>query len=150
MADPTPDLTPANPSHESLLAANRAFYATFEALDLEAMGRLWETSERVFCVHPGWQALRGRDAVLESWGVILANTTRIQITLTGVEARVDGGLGIVTHHEHILSQVGDQRHTASAVSTNLFAYDADTSTWMLFHHHASLTAAPDEIDGPVN
>ena len=133
---------------ETLIEANAAFYHAFEALDLDAMGALWENSERVYCVHPGWQPLHGHDAVLESWGVILANTNQIAITLTGMEARLDGDLGIVTVHENIISRVGEQNHSASAVSTNLFARHGDG--WKLFHHHASLTALPGEDEGPVN
>lgn len=139
---------PSQPDTESLIAANAAFYDTFEALDMEGMARLWEESDRIFCVHPGWQALRGRKSVLESWEVILANTTRIKFTLTGVEARVEGRLGIVILHENIISQVGKERHSAAAVSTNLFT--RDDGGWKLIHHHASLTAMDDEDHGPIN
>ena len=142
----SPDTAPV----DTLLAANRAFYGAFEALDLGAMASVWEESERIFCVHPGWQALRGHEAVMESWAVILSNTSRIQFTLTGVEARTSGEVGIVTLHENILSQVGSQRHTASAVSTNLFLLDRELGQWKLFHHHASLTVLPEESEGPVN
>ena len=107
---------PSQIGTESLIAANAAFYETFEALDMDGMAGLWEESDRIFCVHPGWQALRGRQSILESWEVILANTTRIKFTLTGVEARVEGELGIVTVHENIISEVGKERHSAAAVS----------------------------------
>nr|NIP74171.1 nuclear transport factor 2 family protein [Gammaproteobacteria bacterium] len=58
----------------SLLAANERFYRTFESLDYPAMAALWEDSERVFCVHPGWAPLRGTRPVLESWQRIIENT----------------------------------------------------------------------------
>ena len=38
----------------------------------------------VMCVHPGWSPLTGRDAVLRSWSMIMANTTYIQFVLTDV------------------------------------------------------------------
>lgn len=141
----TPTLSP-----EALEQANEAFYRTFEALDLEAMGHLWEDSERVFCVHPGWQALKGRGPVMESWEVILANTTQIRFTLTGVEARVIGEVGVVTLHENIISQVSEERHTATAVSTNLFAWHGQLEGWKLFHHHASLTTLHEDEEGMVS
>lgn len=135
---------------DSLMAANQAFYGAFEALDLDAMAAIWEESDRIFCVHPGWQVLRGHGAVMKSWTAIMANTSRIQFTLTGVEARLSGEVGIVMLHENITSQVGGERHSASAVSTNLFVLDHGSGQWKLFHHHASLTILPDDSTGPVN
>jgi ketosteroid isomerase-like protein len=134
----------ATPSVQSLIEVNAAFYRAFEALDFPGMDALWEASERVFCVHPGWQALSGREAVMRSWRDILANTSRIQFTLTRVQARVEGRLGVVTLYEHIQSMVGGQRHQAAAVSTNLFSFHEPEGAWKLFHHHASLTAPPEE------
>lgn len=136
---------------ESLVAANERFYRTFEALDYAAMDALWEHSDRVFCVHPGWPPLHGAKPVLESWWRIIGNTTSIHFTLTGVEARVEGHLGIVTVFENIRSAVSDETHTSGTISTNMFAFDPQEEAWKLFHHHASPTALPTgEIDSPLN
>ncbi|CAN5365898.1 hypothetical protein BH23ACT3_BH23ACT3_15240 [soil metagenome] len=37
-----------------VLAANQAFYDAHEQQDLGAMRSVWEHSDRVVCVHPGW------------------------------------------------------------------------------------------------
>ena len=132
------------PTPESLIEANAAFYRAFEALDFSALDALWERSDRVFCVHPGWQAIEGRQAVMASWRTILANTGRIAFSLSRVRARVEGRLGVVTLHEVIRSIAGGQRHSASAVSTNIFAFDEAAGAWKLFHHHASLASTPEE------
>ncbi len=139
------------PSVDSLLRANEQFYRVFEALDYTAMEQLWEESDRLFCVHPGWMALRGRRPVLESWQRIIENTAAMHFELNQVEARVEGSLGIVTLQEHIFTQVGQERHTGGAVSTNLFAFDTQAGEWRLFHHHASSVALPDDLEqGPLN
>lgn len=131
------------PTIDSLIEANAAFYRAFESLDLPALEKAWDAGDRLFCVHPGWQALSGREAVMDSWRAILANTGKIAFTLTRVEARIAGTVGIVTLYENIDSQVGNERHRASAIATNLFRYDQREGGWKLFHHHASLAAAPD-------
>ena len=42
------------PADDDVLAANRAFYAAFEARDIDALSDVWEHSDRSTCVHPGW------------------------------------------------------------------------------------------------
>ena len=53
-----------------VLAVNAAFYRAFATCDSDAMDGLWAEREAVACVHPGWQALHGRDAVMASWRVV--------------------------------------------------------------------------------
>ena len=139
----------AAPTAESLIEANAAFYRAFEALDMAAMEAVWEASDRLFCVHPGWQALHGREAVLGSWRTILTHTAQIGFDLTAVRAEVWGGLGVVTLYENLQSTVGEEQHAATAISTNLFAFHGDQGGWKLFHHHASLAQAA-EPPGVVN
>lgn len=78
-------------SEEQVAKANRAFYAAFEARDLEAMGEVWECSDRATVTHPGWPTLRSWDRVAESWRAIFANTPYIQFFLTDEEVAVVGG-----------------------------------------------------------
>lgn len=135
---------------DSLLAANERFYRTFEALDYSAMERLWEESERVFCVHPGWSPLRGWRPVLESWERIIENTVDIHFDLSGQRAHLAGETGIVTVYETIRSVVGPERHSSGVVSTNLFGWDEAAGLWRIFHHHAAHTVVPDEPEvGPL-
>jgi ketosteroid isomerase-like protein len=57
----------------AVLDANAAFYAAFAAGDAEAMDALWTRSTEPTCVHPGWDALRGRERVMASWRAIFRN-----------------------------------------------------------------------------
>ena len=144
----TPPQT-SQPTVDSLVRANQRFYAVFEALDFPAMRDLWEQSDRVFCVHPGWPPLQGYRPVLESWQRIIANTTFISFHLAQVQAHVLGHVGVVTANESIASQAGSERYTSGTVATNLFAFDADAGLWKIFHHHASHTGLPAQLNEDV-
>ncbi|MEK6609286.1 MAG: nuclear transport factor 2 family protein, partial [Myxococcota bacterium] len=52
------------PDEDDVLAANESFYAAFAARDADAMEALWATGVPVACVHPGWDAIRGREDVV--------------------------------------------------------------------------------------
>lgn len=57
-------MTPASERPRDMVAgANQAFYDAHEACDLEAVSVVWEHSDRVVCVHPGWPILRGWEIV---------------------------------------------------------------------------------------
>src|SRR5438067_10643514 len=58
-------------AEREVLEANAAFYAAFEQRDPEAMDALWAREAPVACLHPGWELLQGRAAVVESWRQIL-------------------------------------------------------------------------------
>ena len=40
---------------DTLLFANEAFYAAFNAADAAAMRRLWVAAGPCSCLHPGWR-----------------------------------------------------------------------------------------------
>ena len=135
----------------SLLEANERFYRVFESLDFAAMEDLWEKSDRVFCVHPGWSPLYGQRPVLDSWKRIIENTSTMHFDLIDVRGRLEENIGVVTLLEQIQSQVGQERHSSGAVYTNLFSFDGSSGLWKLYHHHASSAALPDESEhGPLN
>jgi ketosteroid isomerase-like protein len=137
-------------------AANEELYAAFEAADLDRMERLWAAgpyAASVVCVHPGWPALRGRDEVLRSWAVIMANTAYIQFFLTDVEVELAGDVAVVSCAENILTSVGgevddeadeaDESSTLAGgkvVATNVFR--RTDGRWRLWLHHGSPVLAP--------
>ncbi|TDD78976.1 DUF4440 domain-containing protein [Actinomadura darangshiensis] len=118
------------------------FYAAFEAGDFDRMSAVWADgryAEGVSCVHPGWTMLRGREAVLRSWALIMANTTYIQFVLTDVETDVYGDHAVVTCKENVLTADEDTEAGflagGSIVATNVFVR-AD-GEWRLLLHHGS-------------
>lgn len=94
------------PEHESLLAANRAFYDAFEAGDLDVMSDLWVHDDTVFCTHPGWRTLHGWGAVAGSWVALFGNGQQLQFIVTAERAVVAGEAGWVTCDENILGGGG--------------------------------------------
>lgn len=117
---------------EAVVAANKAFYAAFEARDLDAMSLLWEHSDRIVCTHPGWASLRGWGQVAASFFALFQNSQHLQFILTKEKAEVAGEVGWVTVDENILQT--DSATTVSAL--NLFVRDSD-GDWVLVAHHAS-------------
>lgn len=59
------------PNEAQLLEANDLFYQFLRAGDLAAMSDLWARNRLISCTHPGRSMLIGREAVMESWRLIL-------------------------------------------------------------------------------
>ena len=116
----------------AVLAANAAFYAAFNARDADAMAALWATAAEVTCVHPGWNILRGREAVLASWRSILGNAEQAKIVGAAEGAQIIGEVAIVVGRE----VVGG--HPIAVSNTFLLQEDG----WKMLHHHASPVAQP--------
>ncbi len=136
----------------AVVAANAEFYAAVEAADLDRVDAAWVEppfAESVTCVHPGWPALRGRDEVLRSWALIMANTAYIQYFLTDVEVEVAGEVAVLNCTENILTSVGQADDATSSalgggrvVATNVFRRVGDG--WRLWAHHSSPVLAGDD------
>jgi ketosteroid isomerase-like protein len=127
---------------DDVRAANEAFYAAFEARDLDAMAEVWERSDRVSVTHPGWPTLRGWARVAGSWQAIFSATPFIQFVLTDEEVLVDGEMAIVTLDENILQSggsppEGDAGELAGArvATTNVFVRRGQR--WQMVNHHGS-------------
>jgi ketosteroid isomerase-like protein len=112
--------------------ANKAFYAAFEARDLDAMSKLWEHSDRIVCTHPGWASLRGWGQVAASFFALFQNAQHLQFILTKETAEVVGDMGWAAVDENILQ--GPNATTVAAL--NLFVRDGD-GEWRMVAHHAS-------------
>lgn len=123
-------------------AANAEFYAAFESTDLDRMEALWDDDRPspVRCVHPGWPMIRGRQRVLRSWAVIMANTSYIQFVLTDVAVDVLGDVAVVTCDENILTSA-EPGEAGQATATNVFRRSG--AGWRLWVHHGSPVLAAD-------
>ena len=133
---------------DDVRAANGAFYAAFEARDLDAMAEVWEHSDRVTVTHPGWPTLAGWARVAGSWQAIFSNTPFIQFILTDERVLLEGDLAVVTLDENILqgtaSAAGDasdpgELSGARVAATNVFVHHQ--GRWQMAHHHGSPVSA---------
>jgi hypothetical protein len=84
-----------------VLAANDAFYKAMREGDYAAMDRVWAETRRVTCTHPDWHMLIGRDAVMESWRVILTEHEPPAIWPAEPQAVVTGSTALVLCTERI-------------------------------------------------
>ena len=119
-------------SLDDVIAANAAFYAAFESGDMDAMSDVWEHSDRVSCVHPGWNRLHGWAAVAASWFALFQNGQHLQFIITNEQVELDGDLAWVSCDENLLS---DQQVGGTVAALNLFARTDDG--WKLHVHHGS-------------
>lgn len=112
--------------------ANRRFYAAHETRDLDAMADIWEHSDRVVCVHPGWPILRGWDDVMQSWTGIFFGPGQSQFILTNEAISIKGDTAWVTLDENLV----DINGAGTIAATNLFVRDHE-GEWKLVAHHGS-------------
>ena len=124
--------------HEAVLFANDAFYMAFDRRDMDAMDAVWASRAPVTCIHPGWNPIDGRDAVMESWEAILTGSGSPKIKCKGARAHVIGGVAYVTCHE-ILDR-------GFLVATNVFVHE--DGSWKMVHHHAGTAPPPAEGVAP--
>ena len=124
---------------EEVEFANEAFYLAFEAKDYDAMAHLWSREREIVCLHPGWPALIGRDAVLDSWQKILSNPQQSQVSFfdAAVKPISDESAAVVCYERS-----GD----AVMVASNVFVAEAGTVRLVL--HQAGYCANPPQETSP--
>jgi ketosteroid isomerase-like protein len=120
-----------DPEIAAVRAANQAFYDAHEARDLDAMRAVWDHSDAVVCIHPGWPILRTWPPVEESWRRILGGPGRNQFILTNEAVAVNADTAWVTLDENLVDAGG----TGTVAATNVFVRRGDR--WLLVAHHGS-------------
>ena len=113
--------------------ANEAFYLAFEAKDMSAMEHVWSGQNDLVCLHPGWPALHGRQAVLDSWRSILSNPQQGQVSVYNAtcQSLTDDSVLVVCYE-----QAGD----TVMVATNLFRLEGERVR--MVSHHAGFCGQP--------
>lgn len=120
-----------SPLISAITDANQRFYDAIENRDLAAMEALWEHSDRVTCVHPGWTILRGWPAVYESWRRILEGPGHNQFILTNLSVTVEGATAWVVLDENLMTG-----GAATTVATaNIFTRSGED--WSMVAHHGA-------------
>ena len=120
-------------AEDAVQQVNHAFYAAFEARDMDAMSDVWEHSDRVACTHPGWPTLRGWGSVSGSWFALFQGPQHLQFVLTQEHVEVAGDTAWVTVDENLLGDQGG----ATVAAVNVFTRDPDDGGWRMVVHHGS-------------
>ncbi len=129
-------MTGGNDSTAQVIEANQRFYDSIEGRDLATMRALWEHSDRVTCVHPGWTILRGWTAIDESWRRILEGPGHNQFILTNVSASIEGDMAWVVLDENLMTG-----GAATTVATTNIFIRRDEAWLMVVHHGAPVLTA---------
>jgi ketosteroid isomerase-like protein len=119
------------PGEDEVIAANEAFYRAFNEKDPEAMERAWASADNLSCVHPGWNVLRGRQAVLDSWRGILGNASQPRIVVGGADVTLLGDVAVVICRELVAA--------SPLAATNVFV--REEGAWKLLHHQSGPVAS---------
>jgi hypothetical protein len=133
---------------KDVLTTHRAFYDAVETGDLDLMASLWVDDPDTSCIHPGAEQLRGTDAVLRSWTLLMANVGYIQFFLTDIAVATlpahtdDPDTAVVTCTENILSDEGmasvESFAGGKAVCTSILVRDrSGARDWRFWSRHAS-------------
>ena len=126
---------PMTPDQEAVAAANTRFYDALNARDLLAMERLWFPADWSECIHPGGVALRGWEAVRDSWAIAFTAEAPMMVAATDVHVRLIGDVAWVSCTERIASTIDGEIQASVAHATNIFVrHDA---AWRMVVHHAS-------------
>lgn len=134
----------ADDDEAKVLAANEAFYAAFDAGDAAAMAALWAEKAPVVCVHPGWDPLHGRAAVVAAWHGILDSGRSPRVRAEDARAVVWGDVAAVVCVERIVPRRGVGQGLLAA--TNVFV--REDGAWRVAHHHASPVSRDREPEPP--
>ena len=115
-------------------AAEAAFYAAFEARDLNAMMAVWAVDNAVACIHPLAAPLNGRAAVAAGWHSMFeaAGQFRVQVEVAH-EIREVGQVIRIVREYLIIGQETEPR--PPILATNVYRKEADG--WRMVLHHAS-------------
>ena len=124
---------------KALLAANAAFYAAFQSLDFDVLCSTWNQTPYAYCIHPGWDILRGWDSVRESWRAIMSSAAYMKIDVSDTACFINGTTAWVTCVENIYTISEGITTHATVASTNIF--ESTAAGWKLVAHHGSPTGA---------
>lgn len=112
---------------KGLLNCNDAFYRAIRRGDYAQMDSLWARVRRVTCTHPGWTLLTGRDAVMDSWRMIITEQDPPQIWPVEPLAVCTGQTGFV-----VCTEMLDGLKLSAC---NAFTLEA--GAWRLINHQAA-------------
>ncbi|MHB1402628.1 MAG: YybH family protein [Thiobacillus sp.] len=115
-------------------AAEAAFYAAFEARNLDAMMVVWAHNDSIACIHPLAAPLDGHAAVAAGWRSMFeaAGQFRVQVELPH-EIREAGQVIRIVREYLVVGQEAEPR--PPILATNVYRREADG--WRMVLHHAS-------------
>jgi hypothetical protein len=139
-----------NEEEKAIENSNIRFYQAFESLSLEKMEEVWDPTDNIVCVHPGWDLFTGWMAIRDSWIRIFQNTEMIKFIITNTKIKIFENIAIVVCIENIETIVDENNIRMGVIATNIFKrqnidknnnnnnYNDDR--WLLIHHQGSVAS----------
>jgi len=124
-----------NPCFTTPSAAESAFYAAFEAANVDAMMLVWEDSELITCIHPLGAPLQGPAQLRASWQQIFAAGTRLHFRISTINTVAQNDLAIHVVYENITVVNATEQPRQPIIATNI--YSRKPEGWRMISHHAS-------------
>ncbi|HUX32178.1 MAG TPA: nuclear transport factor 2 family protein [Thiobacillus sp.] len=121
-------------THSTPESVEAAFYAAFEARNLDAMMAVWALDDSIACIHPLAAPLDGRAAVAAGWHSMFeaAGQFRVQVEVAH-EIREAGQVIRIVREYLVIGQEAEPR--PPILATNVYRREADG--WRMVLHHAS-------------
>ncbi len=120
---------------QAVIAANTAFYKAFRNSDLDALDALWAKETKVSVIHPGWNAIFGRDKVMASWRRIIDSGGAPPIYPEQPVVLFRDSSAVVLCYE--------KTGNSYLVATNIFVLEG--GAWRMIHRHAGPAPAASEV-----
>jgi ketosteroid isomerase-like protein len=118
----------------AVLAVHTNFYTALSLADMALMQRIWLASPDAVCVHPGWAALTGWEAIRESWQGIFESQGLVRIWPTEVQVRLYGQTAEITCIENVdLTNVRGSGVRQTRATNILRHVERE---WKFLEHHA--------------
>lgn len=124
-----------NGQKQAVIAANEAFYKAFREQNIEAMDVVWAKKAKVSVIHPGWNAIFGREEVMTSWRRIIESGGAPNISSVQPVVLFRDNSAVVLCYE--------KADGSYLTATNIFVLE--DGAWRMIHHHAGPAPAAHEL-----
>ncbi|HBS03317.1 MAG TPA: hypothetical protein DEA96_00015 [Leptospiraceae bacterium] len=119
---------------KEVMEANRSFYSAFEKLSWNNMKECWDQTPDVICIHPQQPSLVGFEDIMESWKMIFAGTSYMEIDVQDIRIMAGMDLAVVHCTESVMAVSAGQTNRGQVRATNVFRKVDDS--WKIILHHA--------------
>ena len=113
--------------------AERAFYKSFETLNLNQMMAVWDESNDISCIHPAGPRLIGVSQIKRAWQEIMANSPRVKFMVMAEQFYSNDSIAAHIVNEYI--SMDGEEGGVMMLATNI--YRQTENGWRMVCHHAS-------------
>ncbi len=120
---------------EEVKQAHEVFYEALNKADIELMQKVWVAGRKAKCIHPGWPAINGWEAIKASWMSIFESGELASVETSDLFIDVGENAAWVNCTEKLNHFVDGRIVVTFAQATNIFENIGEG--WRMALHHAS-------------